>query len=198
MSSGAERFWETYAKWGFTNGGRSEGKPYGYQWFPTLGKSGWGRIGDGLCHVGGTRSGSAAVFSRNWHPGPLGHQSDQDSRVFLWADAAIQALDDVIAGLEETGGKIGPLKHRWQKRPPVSAADLPMAIVCNQKKDGHHESPYKQLCAADSPVHNGWPVCYTSLQPQGTPGSSWKNVVITDGAPAWDGDTPAHSITHDG
>ena len=103
--------WQTYSKWGMTNGGRYVGNPYGYMWYPGLGKSNWGRIGDALCHVSATRSGSAAVMSRNWHPGPLGHQGDQDSRVFLWADAAIMALDDVIAGLKETGGKTGPLKY---------------------------------------------------------------------------------------
>jgi hypothetical protein len=192
----APDFWKTYAKWGMFNGGRWEGKPYGYMWYPSQGKSNWGRIDDALCHMPRTRSGSAAVMSRNWHPGPLGHQGDQDSRVFLWADAAIMALDDVIAGLKETGGKTGPLKQRWPKRARVSAADLPTPIKCeNVDMNAPH---FKQLCGADSPVNHGWPVCYTTLQPQGTPGNSLADNVVTEGAPDWGGDTPEHEVKHVG
>jgi hypothetical protein len=35
-------------------------------WYPPLGRAHWGRVGDGLCHVAKTRSGSAAVMHRNW------------------------------------------------------------------------------------------------------------------------------------
>ena len=46
--------------------------------YPVLAKSHWGRVGDGLCHVKSTRSGSAPVAYRNWHPGPSLHENHAD------------------------------------------------------------------------------------------------------------------------
>ena len=46
----------------------------------------WGRAGDGLCHAFKTRSGSASVMNRNWHPGPMGHQIFQDRLSFFCED----------------------------------------------------------------------------------------------------------------
>ena len=42
----------------------------GSGWWPGLGKNHWGKHGDCLCHFDRTRSGSDAVWARNWHLGP--------------------------------------------------------------------------------------------------------------------------------
>ena len=61
-----------------------------YPWFPRSGAGrevGWGRRGDGFCHTGVTRSGSAPVMMRNWHSGPLGYQVFADTYGYLYAEA---------------------------------------------------------------------------------------------------------------
>jgi hypothetical protein len=41
-----------------------------FGWYPKLPKSNWGRATDARCHTI-TRSGSAPIDTRNWHPGPV-------------------------------------------------------------------------------------------------------------------------------
>jgi hypothetical protein len=198
VQSGAEKLVDTYARYGLTSNGRPA-TPYGYNWYPSVGKSNWGRIDDGLCHVKRTRVGSSAVFSRNWHPGPLGHQFHQDALVFLWADAAVMALDEIIDGLKETGGKLGPLTTRWRRRPKLTASELPHPHFCDGERDSL--APFKQLCDPNSPIQHGWVSCISALQPTFGAGTNFKDVVVSAAeGPDWDGTgrTAKHSLGHDG
>lgn len=52
---------------------------------------------DGFCRLS-TRAGSAPVVKRNWHWGPLVHQTYADSWSLFLSRAARQAIDDLAAG----------------------------------------------------------------------------------------------------
>lgn len=96
-------------------GGRNE-------WWPALGKANWARVGDGMCHAEVTRSGSASVLYRNWHPGPIGHQIHADAFAFVYMTAAIQALTMLDADLKASNGKLGPLRAKYRGREAVKEA----------------------------------------------------------------------------
>eukprot|EP00804_Cyclotella_cryptica_P018261 CCRYP_005973-RD/>CCRYP_005973-RD protein AED:0.04 eAED:0.04 QI:190/1/1/1/1/1/5/1468/647 len=66
-------------------------------WFPGADRAFWGMQGDGFCHLT-TRSGSASVVKRNWHWGPLIHQTYADSYALLFSRATRLAIDDLSAG----------------------------------------------------------------------------------------------------
>lgn len=185
--SSADEIRPLYTKFGLTTGGWGQW-PYGYKWYPSAGKSNWGRIGDGLCHTVHTRSGSSAVYSRNWHPGPLGHERQQDAYVFLWADAAVQALEQIETAISDSGGKIAPLKSKWpDKRRKATAADLPTPKRCESLTSSTPE--FKQLCGDDSPIKYGFASCITSLRPTYGPGTKWEDVLVEPAdAPSWDSD----------
>lgn len=187
---GVSDIYKTYGRFGVFNGGRGVGTPYGYNWYPSIGKSNWGRIGDGVCHVTKTRSGSAAVESRNWHPGPLGHENDQDSRVFLWADAAILALEEIESALKETDGKLDTLKKQWPRKVKVAYSELPDPKFCEGKSSKDKEAtPFAQLCNPNGPIKNGWATCIGSLRPTFGEGNTWQEVTLDPSeAPNWGDD----------
>lgn len=66
-------------------------------WFPDPGRGFWGMQSDGFCRIS-TRAGSAPVVKRNWHWGPLVHQTYADAWGLLFSRAARQAIDDLAAG----------------------------------------------------------------------------------------------------
>ena len=66
-------------------------------WFPEPGRAFWGMQSDGFCRIS-TRSGSAPVVKRNWHWGPLVHQTYADSYGLLFSRATRQAIADLQAG----------------------------------------------------------------------------------------------------
>jgi hypothetical protein len=116
-----------YAKYGVGFGPRSFGvynEENGSQthWFPNAKNGGWGRVGDGSCHADLTRSGSPAVLSRNWHPGPIGHQVRADVISFLYMTAAGQALTLIDEDLKVSGAKLAPLLLKFRGRAAVKDA----------------------------------------------------------------------------
>lgn len=60
-------------------------------------KGSWGMQSDGFCRIS-TRAGSAPVVKRNWHWGPLVHQTHADSYGLLFSRAVRLAIDDLVAG----------------------------------------------------------------------------------------------------
>lgn len=66
-------------------------------WFPDLQKAFWGMQSDGFCRIA-TRADSAPVVKRNWHWGPLIHQTFADSFGLLFSRAIRLALEDLAAG----------------------------------------------------------------------------------------------------
>jgi hypothetical protein len=52
---------------------------------------------DGFCRLT-TRAGSSSVVKRNWHWGPLIHQSYADAMALLFSRAARMAIDNLAAG----------------------------------------------------------------------------------------------------
>jgi hypothetical protein len=61
------------------------------------GRGFWGMQSDGFCRIS-TRAGSAPVVKRNWHWGPLVHQTHADSYGLLFSRAVRLAIDDLVAG----------------------------------------------------------------------------------------------------
>jgi hypothetical protein len=114
----------SYASYGVTVGPTGYGgyTPDGGHWWPGGGRAGWGRVGDGMCHTELTRSGSAAVHSRNWHPGPQGHQAMADRFAFVYMTAATQALEMIKTDIAASEGKIAPLLAKYRGRDDVKAA----------------------------------------------------------------------------
>ena len=66
-------------------------------WFPEPGRAFWGMQSDGFCRLS-TRAGSAPVVKRNWHWGPLVHQTFADALGLLFSRAVRLAVDDLVAG----------------------------------------------------------------------------------------------------
>ena len=66
-------------------------------WFPEPGRAFWGMQSDGFCRLS-TRAGSAPVVKRNWHWGPLLHQTFADALGLLFSRAFRLAVDDLAAG----------------------------------------------------------------------------------------------------
>lgn len=88
-----------YSKYGVTvgpGGYGGYGKHGGAWWPPAGGKLAWGMAGDGVCHMERTRSGGAAVHSRNWHPGPQGHQTMADKWAFLYVQLELVFNTDIL------------------------------------------------------------------------------------------------------
>ena len=84
-----------YHGFGVATGDLFDSKTTGDKWWPAGGPSinlpgdreapkaaDYGRVGTGLCHRH-TRSGSLAVSNRNWHPGPGGHELNQDMVTYV-------------------------------------------------------------------------------------------------------------------
>lgn len=66
-------------------------------WFPNQKKAPWGMPDNGFCHLT-TRAGSAPIVNRNWHWGPMVHQTYADAYALLLSRAARQAIDDLSSG----------------------------------------------------------------------------------------------------
>ena len=90
----------------------------------------------------------------HWHPGPAGHELNQDMIAYWWADAIIDALDAIAAELAKSSGKLGPLKARWPRRSAVPVAELPAvgsklcdgtAIAEDRRRRGYDESASRYL-----------------------------------------------------
>jgi len=180
-----------YAKYGVTSGPQSYGgyttADYGRWWPSARGKAGWGRIGDGLCHATHTRSGSAAVHSRNWHPGPQGHQGMADRFAFLYMTAMTQALEMVKADIRSSKGKLEPLRQKYKGRDEVKQAiqtwpQTPVQCEAScvkpkkeyaafeDRKSWDHPKPpgCQTLCPAKgmpTGLDTAFPVCLSALQP---------------------------------
>eukprot|EP00040_Diaphanoeca_grandis_P021297 m.113431 g.113431 ORF g.113431 m.113431 type:complete len:823 (+) comp28270_c0_seq1:137-2605(+) len=199
-----------YAKYGLTWGHTINQPPsqtgigeQGFVWYPSLGKSNWGRIDDGICHAFGTRSGSSSVFTRNWHQGPLGHQYTQDTIAFMYAEAVVKALDEIAVALKASNNDLAPLKKRWPRRQHVTAKQLGKPVSC--LKGTSTNAPLAQLCGKDgagidTPAANGLATCVLSLDPNYF--ASWKDLMMTSGAPVWEAGAsdngPAFSIAQQG
>jgi len=124
--------------------GIKKGGPY--PWFPRSGAGrevGWGRRGDGFCHTGLTRSGSAPVMMRNWHSGPLGYQVFSDTYGYLYAEAAIAALDSIAAEYAKAGGGKAGLEHLrsavWPRGRAAAEAGggMPKPSLCSEADTQH-------------------------------------------------------------
>eukprot|EP00038_Savillea_parva_P008088 m.174622 g.174622 ORF g.174622 m.174622 type:complete len:941 (-) comp13858_c0_seq1:141-2963(-) len=169
-----------YAKYGVTAGpGGYQG--YAPQWWPQ-GGSGWSRVGGQ--HSDKTRSGSAAVYARNWHPGPYGHQGMADRFAFLYTTAATQALEMINTGLAESKGKLAPLLAEFQGREEVKRAveSWPeVGVLCDGECERGHwgifpDRPWDQprapgcvnLCPEERDPRGydrAFPTCLSGLQP---------------------------------
>ena len=87
VTSGAAK--DRRKKVGWQPAGRNQpGKPVTF----------WGSVGDERCHATSTRSGSAAVWFRNWHAGPLGHETQADLFAIRWLDLVIEACSLLLRG----------------------------------------------------------------------------------------------------
>ena len=188
-----EEFLGMYAPYGYSTGTLVEGQARRTHWYPSAGKSNWGRVGDGICHTNFTRSGSIAVAQRNWHPGPLGHQQIQDAYVFQWSEAIIGALVEIETAVED-GLSLDQMKMRWPRRTPVDPGSLPPPYFCSEeggeggrraKMEREHPGLDKMLCPPNGPATKGMATCYTHMTPWHD--AAWEDIVVTgDDVPAWD------------
>eukprot|EP00038_Savillea_parva_P009584 m.184527 g.184527 ORF g.184527 m.184527 type:complete len:871 (+) comp16164_c0_seq1:95-2707(+) len=193
-----------YTKYGVGFGPRSFG-PYPYEklgafdYWPSIGKSNWGRVGDGKCHTESTRSGSAAVLARNWHPGPAGHQVRADTFAFHYMTAATQALTMIETDLKQSGGKLAPLRAKYRGRDAVKDAVKTwpqVPVTCDECKNPNTrwaddvrkastQKPDKNpgcdpLCANDgSDTH--FPKCLVRYGPFF--GRNWSDWLVQDQSP---------------
>eukprot|EP00040_Diaphanoeca_grandis_P033231 m.203105 g.203105 ORF g.203105 m.203105 type:complete len:807 (-) comp32845_c8_seq2:31-2451(-) len=203
-----------YQKFGVLFGKRNDPVEHDMQWVPPSGGRNWfwKRPGDSFCHMEGTRSGSSAVRSRNWHPGPMGHQQMSDSLSYWFSSVAVLALEKISAALTESGGKLAPLKEKWPARNPVKPSDFSEGMAaCERSKfydeTVHHITKVKaqrcgnvtdigekicepmELCGGGNPINNGLATCITSLEP--AYGPTFKDWLVTDG-PQWEASKPNH------
>jgi len=86
----------------------------------------WGSLGDGRCHTTSTRSGSSAVWFRNWHAGPLGHSTRADMYAIRWLDLVVAACGQFLthgaAAISKQPAVPEPVasgKGMWQASAPV-------------------------------------------------------------------------------
>ena len=183
-----EEFLAMYAPYGYSTGSLVEGQARKQHWYPSQGKSNWGRVGDGICHTNFTRSGSLAVAQRNWHPGPLGHQQQQDAYVYQWSVAIINALVEIEAAVED-GLSLAQMKARWPRRTPVDPGSLPPPYFCSEAETARMEKDHpglgRMLCSPNGPATKGLATCLTDMTPWHD--AAWEDVVVTgDDRPAWD------------
>lgn len=177
-----------YARFGVTAGPEGYGgytTNRGIWWPPANGHGTWGRIGDGMCHTDFTRSGSAPVHSRNWHPGPQGHQAMADRFLFLYMTAIIQALEMIKTDIADSGGELAPLLKNYKGREEVqrSVEHWPEpAVNCKQLcsnpnnyapfDDRKWDHPLPPPCATLCPqkgqlsgLDQSFPTCLSILRP---------------------------------
>lgn len=175
-----------YARFGVAQGVDFT-KTYVDHWWPLVEKHDdglWGRPDDGLCHIEATRSGSAAVIARNWHPGPIGHQFLQDIFSFWIADAAGLAMDNIMKAIRDSKGSLIPLRDKWPVRPRIEVSNLPkLDTICKARRGSSTE--WDRLCGPVGSIPFG--PCLAGPTPKWGPTNqtAW---AVKNGAPQWGDD----------